>query len=138
MIKHSIKSNLAEVRVIANKLHQFCTDQNLNETISGQLEIILVEAVNNVIEHAYQEKTECPIDIIFESKPTQVIITIIDQGIAPPASTYNQESTTLPEVGDLPEGGWGISLIHSLADQVAYHRENNKNILSIRKNTINM
>lgn len=134
MLNHSIKSNLSEVRDLTNILHGFCAKHKLNETLSSQLELILVEAVNNVIEHAYQNKQDLPIDTVFEASSTEITITIKDNGVVAPTAIYKTD-TAMPDINELPEGGWGIALIHSLADHIEHSRKDGKNILVISKKT---
>lgn len=133
MLNYSIKSNLSEVRELANVLRGFCDEQKLNETLSGQLELILVEAVNNVIEHAYQNKEGFPIDITVKVNSTEIILIIKDQGIPPPSKVYDTDGY-MPDFSELPEGGWGVALIQTLADQIKYFRDKDgNNTLTIKK-----
>lgn len=132
MLNYSIESNLSEVRKLTNILHGFCSEHNLSETLTGQLELILVEAVNNVIEHAYQNKNGFPINTSFEVNPTEVTITIKDEGIAA-ATAIHKSTRSMPDINELPEGGWGIALIHSLADNVEHFRKNDSNTLIVIK-----
>lgn len=133
ILNYSINSNLSEVRELTRVLHSFCVKQKLDQTLSGQLELILVEAVNNVIKHAYKNKPDQPIDTLFEVNSDEVKITIKDKGIAV-SSELHKITKSMPDINDLPEGGWGIALIHSLADHIEHYRENNKNTLIISKN----
>lgn len=132
MLNYSIDSNLSQVRELSGVLHGFCEKHEFSEILTGQLELILVEAVNNVIEHAYQNKEGLPIDATFETDSTEVKITIMDRGIAILEPLHETEGA-MPDIGELPEGGWGIALIHSLADRVEHFRENGSNTLVISK-----
>jgi len=136
MIDYSITSDLSKVRELTDVLHSFCTKHKLNETLSSQLELILVEAVNNVIEHAYQNKQGLSIDTVFEVNSIEVTLTIKDYGLSAPVEIHEVDRTMPdinPDISDLPEGGWGLALIHSLADQVKHFRENGNNTLIISK-----
>ena len=53
-IRLSIDSRLEQVRVLSGALRGIGQELSLSEEQLGQLELMMVEAVNNVIEHAYQ------------------------------------------------------------------------------------
>ena len=128
----TINSDFSEVRKVSELLHIFCTTIQLNNEIAGQLELILVEAVNNVIEHAYK-KTSGYIDVYLEALITKVAITIKDKGIPVPSEVQNTPKE-MPDINTLPEGGWGLGLIYALADDIQHYTKNNINIMRLTKN----
>ncbi|MCK5918104.1 MAG: ATP-binding protein [Cocleimonas sp.] len=134
MVNCSITSDFSEVRKLSSELQYFCDQEQLNSDISGVLELILVEAVNNVIEHAYDNKPGFPIDVKFEAFLTKVVICIKDQGLAVPDVVRNRDAKTdMPNITELPEGGWGLGLIYTLADDIEHSNKNGFNIMIITK-----
>lgn len=135
-----INSDLSEVKVLANHFRMFCSDNQLNEDFSGVLELALVEAVNNIVIHAYENILGFKISAQFKIIDSEIIITLVDTG-----KTYKDEkisenklksslqNQTDVETKDLAEGRWGLGLIHSIADEINRHRENDSNILTIKK-----
>ena len=95
---------------------------------------MLVEALNNVVEHAYLEKSGSAIHIELEMADQNALIKITDNGIAAPGSVLIEESE-LPDITTLPEGGWGLCLIQALADNIEYHRYPSHNVLTLTKST---
>ena len=99
------------------------------------VELVLAEALNNIVEHAYpQNEPEGPIHIHSAQKANGLHFTIIDQGnpmpdgLAPLGLAQNVDVDTF----ELPEGGFGWFLIQDLAKDVLYQRIENENQLSLR------
>ncbi|HIQ16278.1 MAG TPA: ATP-binding protein [Leucothrix sp.] len=133
MLTSSINSQLSDVRKLTDQLKCFCQEQNIDDVLSNQLELMLVEAVNNIIEHGYTNNSGS-IEITFEISNGVITITLVDQGMPFPLD-IEDASSTMPFTEDLPEGGWGLALIDTLADEVErYNSCNGHNILVITKN----
>lgn len=130
-MKCLISSELSHIRVAADALRQFAQEKQLDENISGQLELVLVEALNNIIEHAYQGKAGQPIEVEFSLVSDEIIMTLQDEGTTAPGAVTNK---TMPDEQSLPEGGWGLYLIQTLADRLEFSVKNGTNTMVIAKN----
>lgn len=93
---------------------------------------MLVEALNNVVEHAYLEKPGNTIRVELAMHDQNTTIKILDEGIAAPGTTLTEDSE-LPDTTSLPEGGWGLCLIQALADTIEYRRYSDHNALILTK-----
>lgn len=105
---------------------------SLREEDRGTAELLLAEALNNVVEHAY---ARWPGDIRVSLRPegTHIQVRITDQGLPMPGGAPPRG--TLPEIEaqeDLPEGGFGWFLIRSLSEDLSYLRLGDSNALSFR------
>jgi len=129
----SITSDLSEVKNLAHSLNEYCEAINLDPTITGQLELMLVEGVNNVIEHSYRYEGGFPIHAMFDETDTEIVLTITDYGSVVP-ETVKQAQGNMPEAEGLPEGGWGLALIQAFADRIEYRRGNGENTMVFAKN----
>ena len=83
-----------------------------DETLAD-LKLALTEACSNSVRHAYQDG-EGHVDISFELRDDRLIVEVADDGTgfevdAGPASDGD---------GELTEGGLGIAIIRSIADEV--------------------
>ena len=92
----------------------------------------MVEAVNNVIEHAYELQAGNVVCVCLEYTPQAVHLIISDQGKTMPDFVQTQ-AREMPDPTSLPEGGWGLGLIHVLADSIRYTRDPDGNHLHVSK-----
>ena len=133
----SIDSQLEHVRLLGSALRGIGADLSLLDEEVGQLELLLVEAVNNVIEHAYEFEPGNDVHIRVECKPADNITIIIsDKGRSIPAGYISQlqnEPVAFPDPASLPEGGWGLGLISLLADSLHYEHDYAGNHLHVSK-----
>ncbi|MGC1496180.1 MAG: ATP-binding protein [Sulfitobacter sp.] len=99
------------------------------------VELVLAEALNNVVEHAYpKSEPGNPIHIQCSQKATGLHFAITDQGHAMPDGKTPLGLSQNVDVDplDMPEGGFGWFLIKDLAKDVLYRRIENENQLSLR------
>ncbi len=132
MCKLNINSTFEEIRRASDALHEFCDTHNVADNTRGHLELILVEALNNVVEHAYLTKPGGEIQVELNKIDEKTVIKITDSGIAAPGTAII-ESSELPDENKLPEGGWGLCLIQALADTIEYFRYSDHNTLVLTK-----
>lgn len=108
--------------------------QGLSEAACGSVEIALAEALNNVVEHAYDGAETGEIRLHVRLGQAELVCTLSDRGAALPA--LHLLGGDLPEIGTrqdaLPEGGFGWFLIRSLTRDIRYAREAGANRLTLR------
>ncbi len=91
-------------------------------------QIVLAEALNNVVEHAYAQYPG-KIEIWVTRRESYLFIRIMDDGLAMPGGDLPCGKPGWPE--DLPEGGFGWSLIRNLSHDLTYARDGKRNLLSL-------
>jgi serine/threonine-protein kinase RsbW len=104
--------------------------RDLSQDCLGTTELVLAEALNNVVEHAYA-RYPGQIEVEVRRAPDHLHFHICDQGLpmpgaAPPLGHLPQTDA----FESLPEGGFGWFLIRSLAQDLAYRRDGQRNLLS--------
>ena len=101
----------------------------------GAAEIVLAEALNNIVEHAYSH-SRGEIEITLQLRQTELICTIVDAGKPMPENSLPAGNLApLGAVKDLPEGGFGWHVIRSLSKDLHYQRVDGQNQLSFRLDT---
>lgn len=122
-----LESSLTNVDPVASAIRSWCESHDLPSAMTGQIELVVVEAVTNVIVHAYRKLAGQPIEISWWREGERLLIEMRDHG---------RPIAVLPE-GELPdpeaESGRGWYIIRSLMDTVAYRREQEENILLLGK-----
>jgi serine/threonine-protein kinase RsbW len=125
-----IDATVLDVREGLRDLMRCPLVQNLSPDCLGTTELVLAEALNNVVEHAYANYSG-QIEVEVRRDPDQLRFHIADKGLPMPGA--EPPLGRLPAVGalqDLPEGGFGWFLIRSLSQDLAYRREGERNLLS--------
>jgi serine/threonine-protein kinase RsbW len=85
----------------------------LAEETLADLKLALTEACSNSVRHAYDEKGG-HVSISFELRDDRLIVEVVDDGAGfePAAAGVNGDTA------ELSEGGLGIAIIRSIADEV--------------------
>ena len=85
----------------------------LAEETLADLKLALTEACSNSVRHAYDEKGG-HVSISFELRDDRLIVEVVDDGAGfePEAAGVNGDTA------ELSEGGLGIAIIRSIADEV--------------------
>lgn len=104
----------------------------LAEDERGTAEVVLAEALNNIVEHAYAA-TSGVIEVRLATLSVGIACQITDSGAAMPGSVL--PAGVLPDMAnrsleDLAEGGFGWFLIRSLTTDLCYRRDGPMNRLS--------
>lgn len=104
----------------------------LDEKLCMRLNLVLEEAVTNVILYAYPGESNKDITLQIEEEEGRLIITLIDAGIAFDPTVKEKPDITL-SADQRQIGGLGIHLIKEIMTEVKYNRKDNKNILTLIK-----
>jgi serine/threonine-protein kinase RsbW len=79
----------------------------------ADLKLALTEAVSNSVRHAYGTPGEGQVDIRYELRPDSVLIEVLDDG-----DGFDPEEAPSFDGDELSEGGLGIAIIRTIADEV--------------------
>lgn len=105
---------------------------SLCDDTRGTAEIVMAEALNNIVEHAYAAQAGL-IEIWVGLGATGLECSISDYGRPMPDFQLPKgQQHDLAQMDDLPEGGFGWFLIRSLAQDLQYQRRYNQNLLRFR------
>lgn len=121
------------VRALLAEIRGWLSLRGVDDAACGRIEIVLAEALNNVVEHARLDAKD-GIALDMTLGPDGVGVDLRDRGaplpgLTPPAGNPpdlagNREA--------LPEGGFGWFLIRTLTSDLHYVRTDGENHLSLR------
>jgi serine/threonine-protein kinase RsbW len=83
----------------------------------ADLKLALTEAVSNSVRHAYGPNGDGSVDVIYELHPDRLAIRVVDDG----EGFDPDDDAERPESEELSEGGLGIAIIRSIADEFEIH-----------------
>ena len=119
----------AAVGTVLERLQSEMGTRLLDPARMGDLMIVLGEVLNNTVEHAMAGRDDGWIDLTVREAGERLEVLTVDDGRALPPTLLS--GGDLPEMGeavdDLPEGGFGWFIIHSLVDDLTYEREDGVN-----------
>ncbi|TMM52379.1 ATP-binding protein [Sulfitobacter sabulilitoris] len=131
----TLKSGSLAVREALRHLLERLGPLELDIEEAGTVELVLAEALNNIVEHAYRAPEAAgPICIRCSHKKDGLHLRIRDRGLSMPDGPLADGGPARTEMisGDLPEGGFGWFLIRDLAKDVQYRRVGIENRLDLR------
>jgi serine/threonine-protein kinase RsbW len=87
--------------------------RGLDSDTIADLKLALTEAVSNSVRHAYSESGEGQVDIRYELRADRITVEVIDDGAG-----FDPDESPSFDGDKLSEGGLGIAIIRTLADDV--------------------
>ena len=139
-VKISIEHDSSQIPVVAKMVcHLFVMAKG---EASKNMELAVVELLTNVINHSEGAAKNALISIRCKYTGDDFAVTVSDSGralSANVASAYTDEVVSMPDIDvtslddilELPESGWGIQLIKSVCDEVSYNRVADKNVYKL-------
>jgi serine/threonine-protein kinase RsbW len=128
----SIESKLDHVSLIGVLVRALATQLGYGNMDSFQIELAVVEAVNNSIEHSYLGEPNKKVDVSLAIGEGNFVLTIADDGIPMPSKVL-AESDESASSDDFPEGGRGLDIIRQVMDSVTYERGSRNSLHLIKR-----
>jgi serine/threonine-protein kinase RsbW len=130
----TIDSRFENVSLIGVAVKGICDYFSLSTLEAYHIELCTVEAVTNVIRHAYGSKPGNTVEVTLSFSPENLTIMLSDTGKYMDVENKGHALDFEPgKVYTVPENGMGLFLIRSLMDEVAYERADGRNIFTLRK-----
>lgn len=127
-----LQNEVAEISKLAIFIEELGEEFGLSPELVFNLNLVLEEAVSNVILYAYPKEEHQTISLIARKKDNQLIFVLTDSGKEfDPTQVPDADITLSAE--DRPIGGLGIFLIRQIMNTVEYQRIEGKNVLTLGK-----
>lgn len=131
--KISIKSELEHVALVGAAINKVCTVLPLSQVDAFQTELCIVEAVNNCIKHAYDNKSEHEVEVSVNVYLDRVIFEVRDTGKLMPERGEPSLDFDPANLDQLPEGGMGLFIMNEIMDKVEHLHDEGTNIVRMIK-----
>lgn len=132
-IKIIFKSSLDYLPLISQASRTICSSLVNDGWILYQLELCLVEAISNIIIHAYKNKNNKEIELVLILNPNSIVFKLYDSG----AKYSYQEKTVAAEenqdIASFSESGRGLLIMKKFMDDVKTIEEDGKNVIILKK-----
>jgi serine/threonine-protein kinase RsbW len=130
-----IDSDVGNVALLGESTRAACVAVGLSATAAAEVELSVVEAVNNAIEHSYRTGSG-EVRVTLTEATDAVEIEVRDRGEAMPAGILDRAAALTfdpDKLQDLPEGGMGLGIVKDLMEDVRYESRAGENVLSMRR-----
>lgn len=128
----NIYSDLDQASEAVARAGRWLEGERVDPECIGDVTLVLAEALNNVIEHAYGTETSGDIQIKGTLRALTLSLQIVDKGKpfdGPPDEVVL--NTEKYDLSDMPDGGFGWFLIKSLTEDVHFSHDGDKNKLTL-------
>jgi serine/threonine-protein kinase RsbW len=86
--------------------------RSIGDDVMADLKLALTEAVSNSVRHAYGPDGGGHVDVVYELRPDAIGFEVVDDGAG-----FDPDEAPSFEGEELSEGGLGIAIIRSIADE---------------------
>lgn len=128
-----IKNDIRQLAAVERFVRETADLFGWSEPLVGNLNLVLEEAVSNIIFYAYEGENraeEIELSLSYEQPDLKVELS---DGGCPFDPTARPDPDINLAVEERPVGGLGIFLIKKLMDEVSYQRVGDKNVLILKK-----
>lgn len=127
-----IRNDQSELPKVNQLVEELCEEAGLGMDLVMKLQLVLEEAVSNVIFYAYDTLQEEAVEVSLRYEAGCVSIEVSDRG-KPFDPTAKEDPDITLAAEDRPIGGLGIFLVKQIMDEVLYERRGEVNRLTMRK-----
>lgn len=125
-------NDIAEISKLAQFIEEIGEDFSLSPDVVFNLNLVLEEAVVNVINYAYPKEEHQSIYLSAKLLEGSIVFVLTDTGLEFDPTKAPDADITL-SADDRPIGGLGIFLIRQIMNEVKYERIDGKNVLTLEK-----
>lgn len=126
----SFNCDLAILEKFRESFETFLRDSGIEDELCQRIIIGLNELVSNIIIHANHSDPERFFTISSQVTEEAMLEVILKHS----GDYFRPDQVNLPEIGDLPSGGFGLFIINSLFDRVDYLQETSgDNLIKLSK-----
>ena len=127
-----LKNEISEIDTLAVFVRELGEELGLTSDLVFNLNLVLEEAVSNVILYAYPKDEQQEISLSASVSDNNLVIVLTDSGKEfDPTQAPDADITLSAEERQI--GGLGIFLIRQIMNQIEYQRIDGKNVLTLGK-----
>lgn len=132
-IRLIIDSHLENVFLIGLSTHGLCSYAPFSEVEAYQVQLAVVEAINNVIKHAYEEQSHHDVELSVSLYWDRMVFVVLDRGKKFSDFPKKELQFDSQDLQSLPEGGMGLFIIQNVMDEIKYQSDQDINMLTMIK-----
>lgn len=127
-----LKNDISEIKRLAAFIDEIAEELSLPMDLVFNLNLVLEEAVSNVILYAYPKRIANDISLTANLSANNLVFTLTDSG-EPFDPTQAPDADISLSAEERQIGGLGIFLIRNIMNKVEYQRIDGKNVFTLVK-----
>ena len=127
-----LTNDISEISKLNEFVEEVGTEFSLTPDVVFNVNLVLEEAVVNVINYAYPKEKHESIYLTAKLHEGSIVFVLTDSGLEFDPTEVPEADITL-SAEDRPIGGLGIFLIRQIMNEVSYERIDGKNVLRLSK-----
>jgi len=131
VIDISLTADATALARIEGALEAFAEQHGLAPKAAYGLSLVVEELVTNIVKYGYGDGAPGPVWLAVRLEDGSIVGTLTDAGIA-----FDPTGMDTPDVdAEMDErhvGGLGVHLVRTLAEEFAYHRDGDRNVVTFR------
>lgn len=127
-----LANDISEIAKLNEFVEEIGNDFSLSPEVIFNLNLVLEEAVVNIINYAYPKEEHEKIYLSAKLHNDSIILVVTDTGKEFDPTMVPEADITL-SADERPIGGLGIFLIRQIMNEVKYERIDGKNVLTMEK-----
>jgi serine/threonine-protein kinase RsbW len=129
-----LDSRVENVPLASSALRAVAGEVGFEQEECERLELCVVEALTNVIQHAYQGEAGHPVTLLVLVTEEELEMRVHDEGLPMPDGLLERpEPEEATEVDQLAESGRGLFLMRRIADRIDYRHGPEGNTLVLTR-----
>jgi len=128
----SIESQFENVFLIGLAVNKIASFIPVSKQAAFEMEIAVVEAVNNAIEHAHRHQRGKRVTVRLNLLSDRIQFTVVDRGVELDFKALMGTSAGIENADEI-ERGRGLKIIDALMDEVRYERKGETNQITLVK-----
>ena len=127
-----LTNDISEINKLSEFVEEIGNELSLAPDVVFNLNLVLEEAVVNIINYAYPKEEHQSIYLSATLHEGSIILVLTDTGVEFDPTMAPEADITL-SAEERPIGGLGIFLIRQIMNEVRYDRIDDKNVLTMEK-----
>ena len=127
-----LTNDISEINKLSEFVEEIGNELSLAPDVVFNLNLVLEEAVVNIINYAYPKEDHQSIYLSATLHEDSIILVLTDTGVEFDPTMAPEADITL-SAEERPIGGLGIFLIRQIMNEVRYDRIDGKNVLTMEK-----
>jgi serine/threonine-protein kinase RsbW len=132
-LKFTIDSRLGNIGLVGLAVQALCSYVGFSEVEAYQTQLCVVEAVTNVVKHAYGSQPGHEVGVEVALHPDRISFRIMDTGQTMSSVSREKMDFDPDDLATIPEGGMGLYIVQTVMDEMAYQTVEGTNIFTITK-----